>query len=126
MTVGWELFDFANSESMLAKTYIEALKKVLRFGAKVTYIGSLDDQLVSMESSTFTPVDHPNIYRAVFADGMLHKNDFILKLIGFTLKLRNLGIKDHGLIGELSHALGGSIWSGRGHSILYDDPKAYE
>lgn len=125
-TTGYELFDLADSESILSKAYVEALRKVIRFGAKVAYIGSVDDQLVSMESSTFTPVHHPYIYRAVFVDGRLHKPDFIIKLVGFALKLRNMGVKDHGLIRELSVALAGPLMTGQGHSVVYDDPKVYE
>lgn len=36
-----------------------------------------------------------------------------------------MGISDHGLIRELSPALGGPI-TGEGHSRLYDYPKLYE
>jgi hypothetical protein len=41
------------------------------------------------------------------------------------LKLRNLGLPDHGLIRELSPALAGSIYTGEGHSRLYDDSAVY-
>lgn len=44
-----ELFDFANPESSVSKRYEEALRIVLTYGAKITYCGSIDDQLVSME-----------------------------------------------------------------------------
>lgn len=125
-TIGFELFDFADSESAVSKAYVESLKKVLRFGARVAYIGSVDDQLVSMESSTFTPVHHPHIFRAVFVDGRLHKPDFITKLVGFALKLRNMGVRDHGLIRELSVSLAGPLISGVGHSVVYDYPKVYD
>jgi hypothetical protein len=47
------------------------------------------------------------------------------ELVGFALKLRNLGISDHGLIRELSPALGGPI-TGEGHSRLYDSSNLYE
>lgn len=46
-------------------------------------------------------------------------------LVGFALKLRNLGISDHGLIRELSSPLAGSLYSGEGHSRIYDDPAVY-
>jgi len=42
------------------------------------------------------------------------------------LKLRNLGVSDHGLIRELSTSLAGSLYSGEGHSRLYDDEQVYE
>jgi hypothetical protein len=46
-------------------------------------------------------------------------------LVGFALKLRNLGIPDHGLIRELSSPLAGSLYTGEGHSRLYDDEAVY-
>lgn len=45
--------------------------------------------------------------------------------MGFALKLRNLGIPDHGLIRELSSPLAGSLYTGDGHSRLYDDEAVY-
>jgi hypothetical protein len=45
--------------------------------------------------------------------------------VGFTLKLRNLGLSDHGLIRELSPALAGSLYGGEGHSRVYEDPAVY-
>jgi hypothetical protein len=41
------------------------------------------------------------------------------------LKLRNLGVPDHGLVRELSPALAGNLVSGDGHSRLYDDMNVY-
>jgi len=49
----------------------------------------------------------------------------ITELVGFALKLRNLGLSDHGLIRELSPALAGSLYTGEGHSRLYDCPEVY-
>lgn len=56
----------------------------------------------------------------------MHAPDFISHLVGFALKLRNLGVSDHGLIRELSLALAGSLYSGEGHSRLYFDPAVYD
>lgn len=50
----------------------------------------------------------------------------IAHLVGFALKLRNLGVSDHGLIRELSTPLAGSLYSGEGHSRLYDDERVYD
>ncbi len=50
----------------------------------------------------------------------------IAHLVGFALKLRNLGVSDHGLIRELSTPLAGSLYSGEGHSRLYDDEQVYD
>jgi hypothetical protein len=46
--------------------------------------------------------------------------------VGLALKLRNLGFPDHGLIRELSSPLAGSIYTGGGHSRIYDDEAVYE
>jgi len=45
-------------------------------------------------------------------------------LVAFALKLRNLGISDHGLIRELSIPLAGSLY-GDGHSRIYNDEEVY-
>jgi hypothetical protein len=50
----------------------------------------------------------------------------ITELVGFALKLRNLGLSDHGLIRELSPALAGSLYTGEGHSRLYDCSPLYD
>ena len=47
-------------------------------------------------------------------------------LVGFVLKLRNLGVSDHGLVRELSTPLAGSLYGGEGHSRIYEDPAVYE
>ncbi|KAF2835431.1 hypothetical protein M501DRAFT_999192 [Patellaria atrata CBS 101060] len=121
-----ELFEFCNPKSAVSTMYADALDVVLRHGVRIVYIGSIDDQLVSLESSTFSTISHPYIYRAVFVDGRIHAPDFITHLVGFALKLRNLGIPDHGLVRELSPAMAGSLYSGEGHSRIYDDPAVYD
>jgi hypothetical protein len=81
--------------------------------------------LTTLQSSTFTTLTHPYVYRAVFVDGRLHAPDFLSHLVAFALKLRNLGVSDHGLIRELSLPLAGSLYGGEGHSRIYDDPAVY-
>jgi hypothetical protein len=46
--------------------------------------------------------------------------------VGFALKLRNVGIPDHGLIRELSAPLAGSLYTGDGHSRIYEDDTVYD
>jgi len=55
----------------------------------------------------------------------MHSPDFIAHLVAFALRLRNLGISDHGLIRELSFPLAGSLYSGEGHSRIYDEDAVY-
>lgn len=59
-------------------------------------------------------------------DGRLHQPDFIAYLVGFALKLRNLGVSDHGLVRELSIPLAGNLYGGEGHSRLYEDGQVFE
>ncbi|GAM34364.1 hypothetical protein TCE0_015r01899 [Talaromyces pinophilus] len=120
-----ELFDFAHPTTKVSRDYEAALKTALEFGVRISYVGSIDDQLVSLESSLFVPVSHPYIYRAVFVDGRVHAPSFLSHLVGFALKLRNLGIQDHGLIRELSAPLVGSLVGGEGHSRLHDEENIY-
>ncbi|PKS13260.1 hypothetical protein jhhlp_000031 [Lomentospora prolificans] len=121
-----ELWELANPASEISKRYEAALKEVLEHGVRITFVGSIDDQLVPMESAVCSPADHPYIYRAVFIDGRIHAPDFIAHLVGFALKLRNLGVSDHGLIRELSIPLAGSLYGGEGHSRLYYDDQVYD
>ncbi|KAK0621202.1 hypothetical protein B0T17DRAFT_533251 [Bombardia bombarda] len=121
-----QLWEFADPESEVSKRLETSVKAVLSFGTRITYIGSIDDQLVPLESAIYAPAHHPYIYRAVFIDGRIHTPDFIAHLVGFALKLRNLGVTDHGLIRELSTPLAGSLYSGEGHSRLYDDEQVYD
>lgn len=44
-----ELFEFGNPNSLVSQMYRAALDEILRFGVRVTYVGSIDDQLVSLE-----------------------------------------------------------------------------
>ena len=44
-----ELWEFANPESEVSQRLEAATKTVLNHGAKITYVGSIDDQLVPME-----------------------------------------------------------------------------
>jgi hypothetical protein len=87
-----ELFDFANLDSEVSKRYENSLRVALKYGVRVSFIGSIDDQLVSLEvskppaltvgvftngskSAIFSPINHPYIYRAVFVDGRVHAPD---------------------------------------------------
>lgn len=121
-----ELWQFEDEKSDVSTRYATAVKRVLTHGVRITYVGSIDDQLVPLQSAIYSPASHPYIYRAIFIDGRLHASDFISHLVGFACKLRNLGVPDHGLIRELSDPLAGSLYGGEGHSRLYDDEQVYE
>lgn len=44
-----ELFEFGNPKSLVSQMYLAALDEVLRSGVRILYVGSIDDQLVSVE-----------------------------------------------------------------------------
>lgn len=44
-----ELFDFSNPNSQVSQDYSTALETALNFGVRMVYVGSIDDQLVSLE-----------------------------------------------------------------------------
>jgi hypothetical protein len=46
-----ELFEFSNPKSLVSQMYLAALDEVLKFGVRICYVGSIDDQLVSLEVS---------------------------------------------------------------------------
>lgn len=48
-----ELFEFALPHSQVSKDYEAALRTALDFGVRISYVGSIDDQLVSLEVGFF-------------------------------------------------------------------------
>ncbi|EKG20656.1 hypothetical protein MPH_02011 [Macrophomina phaseolina MS6] len=73
-----ELFEFSRPDSLVSQKYQGSLRVVLNYGVRIVYVGSIDDQLVSLESSTFSNISHPYIYRAVFVDGRIHAPDLFV------------------------------------------------
>lgn len=156
-----ELFEFALPYSKVSRDYESALRACIEFGVRISYVGSIDDQLVSLEvlhlififsvrcpatnlashhcsllcpihtstvqfSSTagFTPQACMFAYK-IIRGGLLTSPFSVSHLVGFALKLRNLGISDHGLIRELSTPLAGSLYTGDGHSRIYEEESIY-
>jgi hypothetical protein len=87
-----ELWEFSDPESEVSKRLEASIKVVLAYGTRITYIGSMDDQLVPLEvsspfaslstvlltryqSAIYAPAHHPYIYRAVFIDSRIHAPD---------------------------------------------------
>lgn len=44
-----ELWEFSNPESEVSKRLEASVQVVLSYGARITYVGSIDDQLVPLE-----------------------------------------------------------------------------
>ncbi|KAF9435816.1 hypothetical protein BGZ76_005470 [Entomortierella beljakovae] len=119
-----ELFDFMDPGSDISKKYHEALKVVLSSGARITVVASLEDQVVPLHSAVMSSIYHPSIVRAVYINGATYQDDFLTNLISFSLRLRNSGVDDHGVLLHLSEVIAGSIY-GKGHSSIYMEREVY-
>ncbi|KAG0268970.1 hypothetical protein BGZ95_002246 [Linnemannia exigua] len=119
-----ELFEFMDSESHIARKYRDGLRTVLSSGVRMTCVASLEDQVVPLYSAVMTSIHHPSIVRAVYIDGTSYQNDFLINLIAFSLRLRNMGVDDHGILVHLSEVIAGSLY-GEGHSTIYDEREVY-
>lgn len=120
-----ELFEFQRVDSFQSRKFVDSLRTVIAHDAKVVLVGSLDDQLVPLYSSTCTHISHPNVYRAVYIDGQDVAPEFIAELVSLALRLRNVGAPDHGLVREISAAVSGAL-TGRGHSRIYNESAVYD
>lgn len=120
-----ELFQFQNFESLQSRKYIDSLKNLVKNNVKVTFIGSIDDQLVPLYSAIALHVQHPNFFRGVYIDHSTNTPDFVARIIKLSCMLYNLGSTDHDVIKEISTALAGPI-TGGGHSKIYNDLQVYK
>ena len=120
-----ELFQFQNFQSVQAKKFIQSLRLIIASNVKVTFVGSINDQLVPLYSSTCLFANHPNIFKATFIDKDSRTPDFITRIVGIANHLNNLGIDDHGIIKEISGSLAGTL-TGGGHSKIYNEGQVYE
>jgi hypothetical protein len=120
-----ELFQFQDPDSFQSRKYLDSLRTIIAHNSKIVFIGSMNDQLVPLYSSTCIHLSHPNIYRAVYVDGQDVAPEFISTLVTLALRLRNIGSSDHGVIKEISGALSGTL-TGGGHSKIYDEGRVYD
>ncbi|PFH55954.1 hypothetical protein XA68_17329 [Ophiocordyceps unilateralis] len=123
-----ELWELADPQSSISRKLQTSISRVLESGGRISFIASLDDQLVPLDSALYTPASHPYLYRAVFIDSRLQSPapDFIALLVALALKLRNLGRDDDGLLHQLARPLAGPLYTGDGHSRLYYDAAVYD
>lgn len=120
-----ELFQFQNFESLQSRKYLESLRNLVRHNAKITFVGSIDDQLVPLYSSIASHVSHPNLFKAVYIDGSTETPDFVGRIIKMSTTLQNQGFSDHDVLKEISPALAGPL-TGGGHSTIYNDQNVYK
>ncbi len=119
-----ELFEFQNLKSLQSNKYLESLKTIIKNNVKITFIGSINDQLVPLYSSTCMHINHPNIFRAVYIDGESDTPNFVSSFVEIAFRLRNIGRSEHQVIKEISNSLSGNL-TGGGHSNLYNEEKVY-
>lgn len=120
-----ELFEFQDTNSLMARKYIQSLRTVLAHNCKIAFVGSMNDQMVPLYSSTCMHVAHPCIFRAVYVDGKDVAPEFISDLVSLALLLRNIGSTDHNVIKEVSGAVAGAL-TGGGHSKIYNEASVYD
>lgn len=122
-----ELFEFNDPNSFISITYMTAIQRILVSGAKFVTIGSWYDQVVPLYSAALYGIHHPSVYRALYIDAADYLPDFLSHLVVFSLKLRNCGVADRGLLIHLSQILEGNIYGfgTQGHSALYDEQSTY-
>ncbi|KAK9383177.1 uncharacterized protein V2V93DRAFT_320377 [Kockiozyma suomiensis] len=120
-----ELFAFQNPNCLQGRRYISGLRTVIQHGVKITFIGSVNDQLVPLYSSLCAHVTHPYLFRAIFVDGKTHAPTFIIYFIELLVKLRNFGYTDHGILRDISDAMAGTL-TGGGHSVIYNEHAVYD
>ncbi|AMD21631.1 HFL225Wp [Eremothecium sinecaudum] len=120
-----ELFQFQDFNALQSKKYIQALRLIVANNVKITFIGSINDQLVPLYSSTCLFAHHPNIFKATFIDKDSKTPAFITRIVKIAYHLINLGYDDHNIIKEISASLAGSLTCG-GHSKVYYEDQVYE
>lgn len=118
----FELTKFASEQSLV---YKESMQIIINANVKLTFIGSINDQLVPMYSAVASHVFHPNIYRACYIDHASLTPPFISKLVSLCCHLLNIGFFDNNVLKELSPILAGPL-TGGGHSKIYNDGKVYD
>lgn len=112
-----------DSSSDISVQYREAMAYILQNKVKTVLVGSMQDQVVPLYSAIMSGISHPNILRAVYIDGHIYtKDDFLIRLITFALRLLNVGLSDHGFLIHISEVLAGNLyaWEG-GHSTVYEE-----
>ncbi|ANZ76820.1 BA75_03364T0 [Komagataella pastoris] len=120
-----ELFEFQNMKTPLSKLYVQSIREIISHGAKIVFVGSIDDQLVPLYSALAFHVRHPNIFRAAYIDGCSKTPKFVSDTVSICCTLYNLGFSDHGVLKEISPVLAGPL-TGGGHSKIYNERGVYE
>ncbi|KAL8901407.1 MAG: hypothetical protein Q9207_005219 [Kuettlingeria erythrocarpa] len=73
-----ELFEFSQPDSQVSKDYEAALTTTLKFGTRIAYIGSIDDQLVPLENALETTAIREDNFKKVRGEAPSVQNPYIL------------------------------------------------
>lgn len=120
-----ELFELNKFDSDLSLEYKDSIQIIINVNVKISFIGSINDQLVPLYSALALHLYHPNIYRACYIDQTAQTPLFVQKLVAICCHLQNIGYFDNNVLKELSPILAGPM-TGGGHSKIYNDGKVYD
>ncbi|ODQ80603.1 hypothetical protein BABINDRAFT_160859 [Babjeviella inositovora NRRL Y-12698] len=119
-----DFFDLQDAKSEQSQKLLGSLEVLLRHNVKVTFTGSVNDQLIPLYSSLALQASHPNIFRSVYIDAASRTPLFMKTLLNAVLLARNAGGSDHLLLQEISKSLMGTL-TGGGHSRVYHEQEVY-
>ena len=120
-----ELFELNDPQSNVSIDFKNAILILLDNDVRISCVAGWFDQVVPLYSATMHGFQHPNIFRSIFIEAENYSDDFLTRLIYVAIQLRNHGLPDKDLLVYLSDYLAGSVYSGQGHSLLYNEKKVY-
>lgn len=120
-----ELVQLLNPASPESTKLQQAFNTLVTSNVKITLSGSIDDQLVPLNSALANDFYHPNIFRCIYVDKDTTVPKFICTLWNLILISRNIGHLEHGITGDISEKCSGTVAEG-GHNKIYNDGKIYE
>ncbi|CAH6718715.1 uncharacterized protein CLIB1444_01S12926 [[Candida] jaroonii] len=119
-----ELIELGKSNSETFQNFRKDFECILNHDVKVTLSGSINDQLIPLESSLGNNFYHPNIFRTIFVDSNSNTPSFLINLWKLILMCRNIGHLEHGILKDLSERCMGMINDG-GHGKIFKDSDIY-
>ena len=99
------LFEFQKPDYIQSKKLTQSLKTSVTNNIKLTFIASINDQIVPLYSSFYLFLKHPNIFRATFIDKSSLTPSFITGIVNIAGTLLNLCCDDHSITKEISPSL---------------------
>mmetsp|Transcript_4192 Transcript_4192/g.4136 ORF Transcript_4192/g.4136 Transcript_4192/m.4136 type:complete len:764 (-) Transcript_4192:2035-4326(-) len=119
-----ELFDLQRPNSEVSIRMIASMQNLVQHDVKLTFCGSIDDQLVPIFSSIGVNFSHPNVFKCLFVDKHTEVPKFLVSLLKIILIMKNLGYSDHNLLRDLSEKCTGTLADG-GHCKIFQHEIVY-